>query len=316
MSGYCATGSEKNAIPPKSVMKIETTIAKIGRSMKKCERFIVARSVRLRFELDLAWLRRHLGAGPRPHEAVDHDTVAGGETGPDDAQVVVARTDAHHPGLDGAVVLHDHDLLLRLIGYHRGVRDQDRPIGLRAGYADPAELPGRQEEIGIWKHRSHADGAGKPVDLVVDEVELALVGPASFVGKVQGDTHFISARRLHKALLRGALVSEVIGLAHVEIEINGIQRDDGGEQRGAAALAAAHEIPDAHHVVADATGDRGLYLRELDIELRRADRGLGGFDRCCRDLHLRDALVVVGDGLETLVLEVRGALQLPLGKIE
>ena len=37
ISGYCATGSRKNATPPRITNTIETTEAKIGRSIKKCE---------------------------------------------------------------------------------------------------------------------------------------------------------------------------------------------------------------------------------------------------------------------------------------
>src|SRR5689334_17808684 len=37
MSGYCATGSVQTAIPPAIVMTIESTEAKIGRSMKNLE---------------------------------------------------------------------------------------------------------------------------------------------------------------------------------------------------------------------------------------------------------------------------------------
>ena len=35
--GYCAIGNRKNATPPRITKTIETTDAKIGRSMKKCE---------------------------------------------------------------------------------------------------------------------------------------------------------------------------------------------------------------------------------------------------------------------------------------
>src|SRR4051794_22033675 len=35
--GYCAIGSVKTAMPPVSVMTIDNTLAKIGRSMKKRE---------------------------------------------------------------------------------------------------------------------------------------------------------------------------------------------------------------------------------------------------------------------------------------
>src|SRR3984957_20201776 len=37
ISGYCATGNRENATPPRTTNTIETTAAKIGRSMKKCE---------------------------------------------------------------------------------------------------------------------------------------------------------------------------------------------------------------------------------------------------------------------------------------
>jgi hypothetical protein len=38
MWGYCATGSVRSASPPISVMTTDSTVAKIGRSMKKLER--------------------------------------------------------------------------------------------------------------------------------------------------------------------------------------------------------------------------------------------------------------------------------------
>ena len=37
ISGYCATGRRVNATAPRITITIETTAAKIGRSMKKCE---------------------------------------------------------------------------------------------------------------------------------------------------------------------------------------------------------------------------------------------------------------------------------------
>ncbi len=37
ISGYCATGSRPNDTAPRITNTIETTAAKIGRSMKKCE---------------------------------------------------------------------------------------------------------------------------------------------------------------------------------------------------------------------------------------------------------------------------------------
>jgi len=37
MLGYCVIGSDTAAIVPVSVITIDSTVAKIGRSMKKCE---------------------------------------------------------------------------------------------------------------------------------------------------------------------------------------------------------------------------------------------------------------------------------------
>src|SRR5262249_1553231 len=106
-------------MPPISVMKIETTIAKIGRSMKKWERFIGERdSVGLRLEVDLSWLRRDLGTRPRAHEPVDHDSIVRLEAGADDAEIVVGGPGAHHLRLDRAVVEHRHHDLARLVRDH------------------------------------------------------------------------------------------------------------------------------------------------------------------------------------------------------
>jgi hypothetical protein len=42
ISGYCAIGSRVKATAPRMTNTIDTTAAKIGRSMKKCDIFTVA----------------------------------------------------------------------------------------------------------------------------------------------------------------------------------------------------------------------------------------------------------------------------------
>jgi hypothetical protein len=51
ISGYCVTGSVKYATAPMMVRKVETTTAKIGRSMKKWDR-------RMGFLLSRVWAGR------------------------------------------------------------------------------------------------------------------------------------------------------------------------------------------------------------------------------------------------------------------
>src|ERR1051325_5068051 len=58
ISGYCAIGRRENETPPRMTKTIETTAAKIGRSIKKCEMRISVHSRVIR-----AW--RRFTAGPR-----------------------------------------------------------------------------------------------------------------------------------------------------------------------------------------------------------------------------------------------------------
>ena len=59
MLGYCATGRFGKAIAPTRVIRIATTAANTGRSMKKCESGITARRPAWRW-------RPERGSPPRP----------------------------------------------------------------------------------------------------------------------------------------------------------------------------------------------------------------------------------------------------------
>src|SRR3984893_7335473 len=105
ISGYCATGRRENDTAPRITNTIETTAAKIGRSMNKCE-------MRMRAAPVLGWvvrlvfhrragrlgggrdgvvrrLRPHLLADAGAHQAVDDDLVVGRDAGLDHPQVAV-----------------------------------------------------------------------------------------------------------------------------------------------------------------------------------------------------------------------------------
>src|SRR5512144_3385991 len=91
ISGYCATGRRKHATPPRITKTIETTDAKIGRSMKKCEIRMrwrrplfrrwrrTARRSRAR-RLGALLLRTDLLARARLHQTADHNAVVGPDT--------------------------------------------------------------------------------------------------------------------------------------------------------------------------------------------------------------------------------------------
>ena len=74
-----------------------------------------------------------------------------------------------------------HDLL-RLIGHHCGIRDQQR-IDWAAIEPQPPERARRQEQVLVVEHRAAADCAGMRVDLVVDEVHHATMRQFGLVGE-------------------------------------------------------------------------------------------------------------------------------------
>src|SRR4051812_1781073 len=77
MSGYCAKGSRVTATAPTIMITIDTTAAKIGRSMKKCERRMSIRSRLVRVRRDALAVWRDLGAGACADQPVDDDVVIG-----------------------------------------------------------------------------------------------------------------------------------------------------------------------------------------------------------------------------------------------
>src|SRR3982750_539648 len=98
ISGYCETGSDCEAMTPASVMRIARTDAKIGRSMKKREKFPMALPCGLLGSRGL-----HYRTGSQLHEIVDDDHVALGESAGDDR--VGADPPGHLHGLRRDLVL-------------------------------------------------------------------------------------------------------------------------------------------------------------------------------------------------------------------
>src|SRR5229473_2192142 len=117
ISGYWATGSRPRDTAPTMTKTIETTAAKIGRSMKKWE-------IRIGASIGLGGRARrrrllggHLGAGARAHQAVDHDPVVGRDALPDHAQPPGGGVAQRHVFLPrGALRIDHHHELARLLG--------------------------------------------------------------------------------------------------------------------------------------------------------------------------------------------------------
>src|SRR5262249_2973738 len=82
------------------------------------------------------------------------------------------------------VVRAEHEYIsLILIGRDRAILDQDCFVLAAAEQLNPREEPGGEDALSVGEYRADANGAGRGVDLVVDEVDVALVRKSRFVGE-------------------------------------------------------------------------------------------------------------------------------------
>ena len=168
------------------------------------------------------------------HTAHD-DPLAAIHSRADDAQAVDQAAGRHGAKRDDVLVIDDVHDAVGLVGADRLIGHEHRAwLGL-ADQPEPDELARNQQAIGIVQHRTAADRASERVDAVVHEVHGAFVPEIRFVG--ERDAHGIG----HVARARAAAggceprVFEIVLLAGVDVAVDGIQRDDGREQRGLAA---------------------------------------------------------------------------------
>ena len=260
-------------------------------------------------------LRGHLGADADTLEAIDDDAVFGLEARADHAQAFIQRPELDRARFHGIVVLHHEHDLARLVGRDRRIRQQQRLIGRGADQPHAAELSGQDGEIVVSDHRAAAQRAGRYVEPVVEEIHMPFMRGLGLAS--QRHLHRIGriARARPLALEPQLVVLEVSRLVDVEIDVDRIERDDGGEQCRGAVVAALHEIADTDEMAADAAGDRRHHVGEFDIELGRLKRAFGDSLGGKRGLHCLAALVddLFGDraGLDKL----QAAIELALGKL-
>src|SRR3989344_525266 len=199
-SGYSEMGRPRNAISPPRKMSTDSTPAKMGRSMKKRDRFMDANSSgrsgsgRWRLGCVLGFLaitrnlglgghgdrlRRHHCTGTHALQAVDDDVLARLEARGDHAQAVNRRAQGDLAVLGLVALAHHHHELLVLVGTHGTLVDQQ---GLRVAglaHADAGELAGDERAVFVVEHGAHAHGAALGIDLVVDELQTTGVRRAT-----------------------------------------------------------------------------------------------------------------------------------------
>src|SRR5258708_35477716 len=181
ISGYWATGSRPMDTAPRMTKTIETTAAKIGRSMKKWD-WGIRGSRSMGVDLRAAarrgggtrLLRRYLSTWARAHQAVDDDVVIGRQTLGDDAQAIDDRSKRHvlRPG-DILGVNHQHKLA-HLLDPDGSVGHEQCVLGRCSRHPNPREHAGREPSFRVGEDGARTDGARGAIDCVVDEIHPPL----------------------------------------------------------------------------------------------------------------------------------------------
>src|ERR671912_83361 len=192
-SGYSEIGSTRMARRPARKIRIDSTPAKIGRSMKNFERFTAPSSRRADAGSALCEVRRAAVVGfarrrvhrhrlrlderarAHPLQAVDDDALAVGHALGDDPKATHGRADRHRPIDDAIVAIDNEHEALVLIRAQCTLVHNDRWLRLGLTHLQPGELSGHQSAVGIREDGPDAHGSAAGIDLVVDELQLALV---------------------------------------------------------------------------------------------------------------------------------------------
>ena len=210
--------------------------------------------------------------------AVDDNPVAGCDTLEDDAQTADQRAELDLLG-DNLATLADHQQdLARLVGLHRRVRDEQR-IDFRTGLqAHVSEHSRRKKLLRIVDDGTRPNGTRPRIQRIVGEIELAM--PAIFRFILQPDIDRSAVEPL-------AFGFQEKRFRSVEGEVDGIQRIDRRQQRGAVAIASADKIAGVNAAVRYAARDRRPNRAELDVQAATAHLRLGRGQRGFAGPHLR-----------------------------
>src|SRR5262245_6981919 len=165
--GYCATGNLSSATAPMTTIRMASTFARTGRSMKNFE--IMTRALlrcgRLRRRrLRYLQLRIDLLPGDRVEDALHDDAILRLEPAVDDAHLA-DRLAGLHPALVDDVVGIDHQhVATGLVGSQRDLWHQQRPLRAQ-GHADANEITRQQSRRPVLEYSAHLQRAGRLIDL-------------------------------------------------------------------------------------------------------------------------------------------------------
>src|SRR6266478_6777215 len=195
ISGYSLIGSTGIASRPATVIRMASTVANIGLSMKNDEIFIAAASTGRRRSgarhgrAHRDPLGSHGHAGMHALGAVHHDHVSRLQSLAYDAQTLDDAAEFHLAVLDLIVGAEQQHVLLVLIGVDGAILDQDGRIFAAHQQLHPFEQAGRELSVLVLQHGPRADRSGLRIELIVDEIEASGMREPVLVG--QADLHGI-----------------------------------------------------------------------------------------------------------------------------
>src|SRR6266446_1264647 len=184
-SGYSLIGNSGIAIAPATKITIDSTAAKIGRSMKNLERCKDASPYGLR--LGPSAHRNQVGfdLGVRCEDLLEtgnNDLVVRIEAGLHHPQTVMDA--AKHDVLALGLVFRSKDIdVFAILICHNGLAvDQHRQVFGAAFELHARIEAGHEHAVRVRYRRAHVDRTGRRIDLVVDEVHRARMRKAGFAG--------------------------------------------------------------------------------------------------------------------------------------
>src|SRR5882724_6758078 len=180
-------------------MTIDSTVAKIGRSMKKWDNVMQPGSSPAglwpgdgRFWRwqgvvpgDCLPLGIDLGAWPHPLHAVDDHPILRLESVANHAQTVAHRSQLHLAVFHGVLVIDHEGEALRLIGAEGLVREQQRLVLATPRDTDARKEAGGQHELRVGEYGPSHHRAGVRIEPIINEIDIALVRKSRFIRQRQ-----------------------------------------------------------------------------------------------------------------------------------
>src|SRR6266446_217525 len=292
ISGYCAMGSVESAMTPTSVITMLITPAKIGRSMKKCGKFMptaVAPAPSffvLRFSDAFLCLR---SAGRRlfRNRRDFHSGLQQLQTGRDNF-LAILQTAFHNPfsfekttslevtAFDGIIGLRDEYVFQPLLRADQSVRDECSPIRRCARHAHANKETWRNEvRVPVFYNDSGTHRPRPGIKSVVNEVDCTFVRKIRLVSELNPCRNFDRARAHTFTFLAQLYIFEHRVLVGIDFGINRIDRDYCRKQT-LRTRPGLDQIAYGNALVAHSAVDRRFDLSEINIQRSRV---LGRFCR-------------------------------------